>query len=124
MLEVLNAKTREVSRVGAENAQLVESAAEAEQAREETEKSRAENEEMGKEAMNKLSQLVRERDLEVEALKVRNDDLVALVQKADRLQGGPTGFYIFFYRASHVIVDWVGSTWSLSVPLSARLCLG
>ena len=36
--------------------------------------------------MNKLSQLVRERDLEVEALKMRNDDLVTLVQKADRLQ--------------------------------------
>ena len=31
MLEVLNEKTREVSRVGAENAQLVQSAAEAEQ---------------------------------------------------------------------------------------------
>ena len=55
-------------------------------ARKEAEKSRAEKDSMGKEAMNKLSQLVRERDLEVEALKMRNDDLVGLVQKADRLQ--------------------------------------
>ena len=96
MLEVLNEKTREVSRVGAENSKLVQSAAEAEQARKEAEKSRAEKDAMGKEAMSKLSQLVRERDLEVEALKMRNDDLVALVQKADRLQGGRTGFYILF----------------------------
>ena len=86
MLEVLNEKTRELSKMGAENAQLVQSAAEVEQARKEAEKSHAEKDSMGKEAMGKLSQLVRERDLEVEALKMRNDDLVALVQKADQLQ--------------------------------------
>ena len=84
MLEVLNEKTREVSKVSAENAQLVQSAAAAEQARGEAEKARLEKDGMAKEAMGKLSQLVRERDLEVEALKMRNDDLVSLVQKADR----------------------------------------
>ena len=28
------------------------------------------------------------------------------------------------YRVSHLVVDWVGLTWILSVPLSARFCLG
>ena len=36
---------------------------------------------MAKEALNKLSQLVRDRDLEIEALKMRNNDLVGLVQE-------------------------------------------
>ena len=28
------------------------------------------------------------------------------------------------YKVSHLLVDWIGLTWILSVPLCARFCLG
>ena len=31
--------------------------------------------------------------------------------------------FLFLYRVSHLLVDWVGLTWILSVPLSAQFCL-
>jgi chromosome segregation ATPase len=45
-----------------------------------------EKDEMAREAMNKLTQMVRDSEMEVEALKMRNDDLVSLVQKTDQSQ--------------------------------------
>ena len=33
-------------------------------------------------------------------------------------------FFLVKYRVIHLLVDWVGLTWILSVQLSAQFCLG
>ena len=69
---VLQEKTRQSSQMKTENVRLLQSVADM--------KSLVENADMAKETIQNLSKVIRDKDLEMEGLKSRNDSLVTLVQ--------------------------------------------
>jgi chromosome segregation ATPase len=75
MLGVLQEKTRSHSQMKSENARLLQSISDLQNKL--TEK---DQEEMSKEAIHQLSKMVKDKDLEIEGLKSRNESLVTLVQ--------------------------------------------
>merc|ERR1712079_45668 len=75
MLGVLQEKTRSHSQMKSENARLLQSISDLQNKL--TEK---DQEEMSKDAIHQLSKMVKDKDLEIEGLKSRNESLVTLVQ--------------------------------------------
>ena len=91
MIEVLNEKTRENSQLKKENVSLMNSLAEEQRKisvlKDAREKDTSEKNEMGKAAVHKLSQIIKDRDIEIEALKNKNESLLTVLQtNEDELQ--------------------------------------
>ena len=91
MVEVLNEKTRENSQLKKENVSLMNNLAEEQRKisvlKDAREKDTSEKNEMGKAAVHKLSQIIKDRDIEIEALKNKNESLLTVLQtNEDELQ--------------------------------------
>ena len=84
MVEVLNEKTRENSQLKKENVSLMNNLAEEQRKisilKDAREKDTSEKNEMGKAAVHKLSQIIKDRDIEIEALKNKNESLLTVLQ--------------------------------------------
>ena len=75
MLAVLQEKTRGSSQLKAENARLLQTISDLQD-----KLTKDDQEEMSKEAIHKLSKVIKDKDLEIDGLKSRNESLVTLVQ--------------------------------------------
>ena len=75
MVAVLQEKTRGNSQLKSENARLLQTVSDLQD-----KLSKNDQEEMSKEAIHKLSKVIKDKDLEIEGLKSRNESLVTLVQ--------------------------------------------
>ena len=75
MVAVLQEKTRGNSQLKSENARLLQTVSDLQE-----KLSKNDQEEMSKEAIHKLSKVIKDKDLEIDGLKSRNESLVTLVQ--------------------------------------------
>ena len=84
MVEVLNEKTRENSHLKKENERLMQSLSEeqrqAAMMKASIEQQTNEKEEMSKVAVHKLSQIIKDKDMEIEALNKKNESLLTVLQ--------------------------------------------
>jgi len=88
MVAILNEKTRENSKLKKENGQFLQRMADSGRNYEEKisclSKEKIEKEELSKATVQKLSQLVRDKDLELESLRQKNSSLVQIVEENSR----------------------------------------
>jgi len=90
MVQVLNEKIRECTRIKSENNFLIQNLTVEREAKEKLEAELAENKQtyssMNTEAVRKLSMLVRDKDLEVESLSERNKTLLEIIQNEKEIE--------------------------------------